>query len=241
MTGADSIMSRALPVASSAMTSTMTTSARSASAMRCAVVAPTLPAPTTVTLWSMAVSRKREVRGKRLFGERPRRPVRARATLRKAITAGPRARLPGDGLGASDRRRPRGPRARLRPLQRVPGGRRGAHRRRHPLRRRQRRERAPVARRLRRAGGARHRGGGRAPRLHRRRRGHRVLAPGPSLRPLPANAWRSSRATCRCSAPTPMASGWRPRSARCSPTPSGSATPGGATKNLGASGTGESS
>src|SRR5215203_6396159 len=46
-------MSRALPVARSAATSTMTTSASSASAILCAVVAPTLPAPTTVTLYCM--------------------------------------------------------------------------------------------------------------------------------------------------------------------------------------------
>src|SRR5688572_13185945 len=48
-------MSRALPVASSAATSTMTTSASSASAILWAVVAPTLPAPTTVTLYRMEI------------------------------------------------------------------------------------------------------------------------------------------------------------------------------------------
>src|SRR3954452_24057216 len=52
-TGADSIMSSALPVASSAATSIITTSARSAWAISCAQVAPTLPAPTTVTLYRM--------------------------------------------------------------------------------------------------------------------------------------------------------------------------------------------
>src|SRR5436305_194237 len=57
-TGADSIMSSALPVASSAATSTITTSARSAWAISWAQVAPTLPAPTTVTLYRIAGSPK---------------------------------------------------------------------------------------------------------------------------------------------------------------------------------------
>src|SRR5579862_4884348 len=54
-------MSRALPVASSPATSIITTSARSASAIRCAVVAPTLPAPTTVTLYRIKLSFGSEV------------------------------------------------------------------------------------------------------------------------------------------------------------------------------------
>src|SRR6202162_4898621 len=48
-TGADSSMSRDLPWGSPGMMSTRTTSAISFSTIRCATVAPTLPAPTTVT------------------------------------------------------------------------------------------------------------------------------------------------------------------------------------------------
>src|SRR5688572_27402157 len=49
-TGAASARSRPLPWGRPSTMSTSTTSARPASAMRCAVVAPTLPAPMTVTL-----------------------------------------------------------------------------------------------------------------------------------------------------------------------------------------------
>src|SRR5512135_734163 len=49
-TGAASARSRPLPWGMPSTMSTRTTSARPASAMRCAVVAPTLPAPITVTL-----------------------------------------------------------------------------------------------------------------------------------------------------------------------------------------------
>src|SRR5204862_5492950 len=50
-TGADSARSRPLPWGRPSTMSTRTTSARPASAMRWAHVAPTLPAPMTVTLW----------------------------------------------------------------------------------------------------------------------------------------------------------------------------------------------
>ena len=49
-TGPDSNRSNALPCGMSSTTSNSTTSAYPRSKMRCAVVAPTLPAPTTVTL-----------------------------------------------------------------------------------------------------------------------------------------------------------------------------------------------
>ena len=51
--GAASQISRALPAGTPSRTSTITTSASSFSTMRKAVVAPTLPAPTTVTFFLM--------------------------------------------------------------------------------------------------------------------------------------------------------------------------------------------
>src|SRR5882672_100545 len=68
--GADSHWSRALPWGTPSMTSTRTTvRASSFSASRCAVVAPTLPAPTTVIRLSMGSREcRRSSDGTKLIG-----------------------------------------------------------------------------------------------------------------------------------------------------------------------------